>query len=57
MNNLIKAINNSINSKNKVHNYRLIDTQQTYRCVKMLASHFKCNLREAYIRYANFLYN
>lgn len=57
MNNLRKAINESINGKNKVHNFRMVDAQQTYRVVKMLANHWKCNVRTAYHRYAEYLYN
>jgi hypothetical protein len=57
MSNLRKAINNSINSKNKVKNFRLIDSQQTYRVVIMMARYWKCNVREAYKKYADYLYN
>ena len=55
MNNLRKVINESINEKNKVRNFRFIDTQQTYRVVKMLSEHWKCNIREAYQRYADYV--
>lgn len=57
MSNLRRAINESINAKNKVHNFRMIDAQQTYRVVKMMASHWKCDVRTAYTRYADYLYN
>ena len=57
MNNLRKAINDSINEKNKVRNFRFIDTQQTYRVIKMLSEHWKCDVKTAYIKYANYLYN
>lgn len=57
MNNLRKAINASINEKNKVRNFRFIDTQQTYRVVKMLSEHWGCDVKIAYNRYANYLYN
>lgn len=57
MNNLIKAINRSINAKNKVHNFVFVDSQQTYRVVKMLAKYWKTNVREAYKMYADYLFN
>jgi len=57
MNNLIKAINRSINAKNKVHNFVFVDSQQTYRVVKMLSKYWKTNVREAYKMYAEYLFN
>lgn len=57
MNNLIKAINRSINEKNKVHNFVFVDSQQTYRVVKMLSKYWKTDVRNAYKMYAEFLYS
>jgi len=57
MSNLRKAINNSINVKNKVQNFRFVDAQQTYRVVKMMAQHWKCDVKTAYKKYADYLYN
>lgn len=57
MNNLRKAINESINGKNKVRNFRLNDAQQTYRIVKMMAHHWKCDVQTAYKKYADYLYD
>ena len=57
MDNLRKTINASINEKNKVKNFMLVDTQKTYRVVIMMAHYWKCNVKEAYKRYADFIYN
>ena len=57
MNNIRKAINNSINAKNKVQNFRFVDAQQTYRVVKMLAQYWRCDVKTAYKKYADYLYN
>lgn len=56
MTNLRRAINSSINEKNKVHDFRFKDTTQTYRVVKMMARHWNCDVKTAYQRYANFIY-
>ena len=57
MNNLRKAINKNINEKNKVRNFRLNDAQQTYRVVKMMSHYWKCDVKTAYKKYADYLYN
>lgn len=57
MNNLRKVINESISGKCKVHNFRMVDAQQTYRVVKMMANHWKCDVRTAYKKYADYLYS
>ena len=57
MNNIRKAINNSINAKNKVHNFRFVDAQQNYRVVKMMAQYWRCDVKTAYKKYADYLYN
>lgn len=50
-----RVVNMSINRKKTVRNFRYVDAQSTYRVVKMLRDHFKCGLREAYMRYAEFV--
>lgn len=57
MNNLRKAINESINEKNKVRNFRFNDAQQTYRVIKMMSQHWHCDVKTAYKKYADYLYN
>ena len=57
MNNLRKAINESINEKNKVRNFLFNDAQQTYRVVKMMAHHWNCDVQTAYKKYADYLNN
>lgn len=56
MSNLSRAVNESINAKGKVRGFRFIDTRKTYRVVKMMAEHWKCDVRTAYRKYADYLY-
>ena len=55
MTNLQLIINKNINRKNTVQNFRFYDAQSIYRVVIMFKQHFKCTLKEAFLRYANFI--
>ena len=55
MSNLNLVVNKNINRKNTVVNFRFNDSLQTYSVVKMLAKYWKCDIKTAFRKYADFV--
>ena len=53
---LNKLVNYNINQKNKVKNFRFVDSTQTYRVVIMMSRHWHTDVKTAYYMYSELIY-